>query len=213
MPTINYNLAYLSNGQINKEGAINQDLDTIDALLAPVVGSVVLQTHIHLTPPTTPLLNRVYLLGSGTSGIFTGYDDGYAIYTTYGWSFYQPTEKMVFYDEAGRLISNVASQWSVSGAVAFSDLIIFPFETFISSGTTLLSSLITGKSYAINGTATIEIDASSTNFAQYEFIVINSGNLTLTASGGRVIQGLSSFVAFNAVRIYLYNNDAYVAKF
>jgi hypothetical protein len=209
MPTPNYNFTYLSAGQTNKESAINQNLDYIDALCAPVVGLVGKNTHLHTIPPVTPLTNRIYLTSSTPSGIFGGFPDQIAIFTTLGWLFFAPSTSQIFFDEEGASIRRFGSSW-IAGTGGGSNVNIFHNPVNLTS--TILSDYYTGQSIIVNASSTITIDNLIPNFSAYE-IKLTAGTLTLTAGIGITLIGTTSFSTFTVIRIYRVNNDVYILPF
>jgi hypothetical protein len=206
MPSANFNFTYLLNNQINKEASLNRDLDLIDALLAPVVGEVLKNTHLFNSPPSTPLLNRTYLIGSSPSGVFSGFSGGFGVFTSAGWVLYTSVTSLVFHDSNGHVIKWSGGTW-ITGSTGSASLPLF--GNVVSASSTLLSDYVVGHSIDVTSTITITADPLVTNFGQYQFTV-RSGTLTLAVGSGLTLNGSSSFPAPSLVTVFRANNNIFV---
>lgn len=75
-------LPMLAPGQAQKEWMHNEALQTIDALLCPVV-----EGPPSAQPPPSPVAGQCFIVASGASGAWLGKDGSLAAFTDGGWRF------------------------------------------------------------------------------------------------------------------------------
>ncbi len=88
MVTPKYSFQEISSGQWNKEASVNQNSLVIDALLSVIP---VAQFLVN-TPPASPSVGLLVVVGLTPTGVFVGKTNNIAIYTINGWLFLTPTE-------------------------------------------------------------------------------------------------------------------------
>ncbi len=81
-------LPYIVTGQAQKEITHNAGLNRLDAFITPVV------SEITNTPPVSPTVGDVVIVGTSGTGDFSGKDNQLAQYLTGGWVFYTPFKWM-----------------------------------------------------------------------------------------------------------------------
>lgn len=81
-------LPYIVTGQAQKEVTHNAGLNRLDAFVTPVV------SEITNTPPVSPTVGDVVIVGTSGTGDFSGKDNQIAQYLTGGWVFYTPFKWM-----------------------------------------------------------------------------------------------------------------------
>lgn len=90
-------VADFATGESGWGSAMNQNLRAIDALMQPVV----LDKDVS-TPPSTPSIGDIYIVGSSASGAWSGKENQIAVYYSIGWYFYPPKRGWrVFVDDEG----------------------------------------------------------------------------------------------------------------
>lgn len=82
-----FNLPFLAPGQAQKELYHNEALQLLDI----IVGACV-EEPPRSSPPSTPQPGASYLVASGASGLWAGFDDHIAAFTDVGWRFVAPQE-------------------------------------------------------------------------------------------------------------------------
>ncbi len=80
--TARLSLPLLSVGQAQKEITHNEALTRIDALVQPVVESIA-----PASVPSTPVIGRCWIVGTGATGAWAGNDGALANWTEGGWRF------------------------------------------------------------------------------------------------------------------------------
>lgn len=81
-------LPYIVTSQAQKEVTHNQGLDRLDAFVTPVVADIA------DSPPGSPAVGDLYIVGSSASDDFTGHENELAQYQSGGWAFYSPFKWM-----------------------------------------------------------------------------------------------------------------------
>lgn len=83
-------LPLLSAGQAQKELTHNEALTVLDLLAQPVVVAVGIDM-----PPDTPLPGQCWIVGVAPDGLWTGYANHFAGWTTGGWRLVAPVDGML----------------------------------------------------------------------------------------------------------------------
>ncbi len=111
MSTTNLVLTELSLGQASKEITLNEDLWKIDALTQGVIQDLDLTA-----PPAVPADGSLYLVATGGTGAWSGYDGKLAHYFNDSWHFYtlQTGWRFWIIDEAVLKIWNGATWETVT---------------------------------------------------------------------------------------------------
>ncbi|MDA0307509.1 MAG: DUF2793 domain-containing protein [Proteobacteria bacterium] len=81
-------LPYIVTSQAQKEVTHNEALNRLDAFVTPIIIDIV------TTPPGSPTVGDLYIVGAGGTGDFTGQENKVAQYQTGGWIFYTPFKWM-----------------------------------------------------------------------------------------------------------------------
>ena len=85
-------LPLLFAGQSQKEITVNEALLITDILLHPAIEGIA------NTVPAAPTIGQCWIVGTGTTGAFTGQADRIAAWSEGGWRFLTPREGMRAYD-------------------------------------------------------------------------------------------------------------------
>jgi hypothetical protein len=86
--TARLGLPYIVTSQAQKEVTHNQGLDRLDAFVTPVV------VDIADSPPGSPSVGDLYIVGTSPTDDFTGHENELAQYQSGGWLFYTPFKWM-----------------------------------------------------------------------------------------------------------------------
>jgi len=81
-------LPYIITAQAQKEVTHNEGLNRLDAFVTPVVADIA------NTPPSSPVVGDLYIVGASATGDFVGQENKLAQYLTGGWVFYMPFQWM-----------------------------------------------------------------------------------------------------------------------
>ena len=109
--SVRHALPYLFSGQAQKEFTVNEALARIDGLLHPVVSSQ------SVSEPVSPVAGECVLVSAPASGEFTGQEDRLASWDGQQWTFLDPVQGMVVYDNANGTRLVFASGWQVAPTV------------------------------------------------------------------------------------------------
>ncbi|MET3927230.1 DUF2793 domain-containing protein [Devosia sp. 2618] len=90
-------LPFIMPSQAQKHVTHNQAIQTLDALVQPVV-----ENRTITTPPTTPLEGEAYLVPSGATGAWSGHTNEIAAYQSGAWSYLDPAEGWQVYVKANK---------------------------------------------------------------------------------------------------------------
>ena len=106
--TARFGLPFILPGQAQKELYHNEALVRADALLHAAV-----ETGPLTTPPANPIEGQCWIVGSGASGAWSGYDHHLVTWTEGGWRFIEPLKGLrVFNLSAGFWIHWTGSIWT-----------------------------------------------------------------------------------------------------
>jgi hypothetical protein len=81
-------LPFIVTAQAQKEVTHNESLNRLDAFTMPVMQEIL------NTPPVSPTVGDLYLVGTSPTGDFASHDNKIAQYLTGGWQFYTPFKWM-----------------------------------------------------------------------------------------------------------------------
>ena len=102
-------LPLLTAGQAQKEVTHNEALALADMLMQPVVQSVA-----PASIPTTPVFGQCWIVGTGATGVWAGYDGAIAGWTSGGWRFAAPQEGMQVWSIAdGVFVRRAGVAWLI----------------------------------------------------------------------------------------------------
>jgi hypothetical protein len=109
----NLGITYLEEGQAKAEITVNEALNILDAVVCCWVKDRGLGT-----PPASPSDGDRYIVPSGASGSWSGYENYIAAYYS-GWIFVAPVEGMrARVDDEGGDVVYTGSAWAKAGPVA-----------------------------------------------------------------------------------------------
>lgn len=109
--TPRHGLPLLFAGQAQKEFFVNAAFALADALLHPLIESVIAD------PPAEPDDGQCWLIAPEATGVFAGKTDSLAIRQTGGWRFAEPTVGMRVYDSSTRQFLIYHTQWTRGDAI------------------------------------------------------------------------------------------------
>lgn len=95
--TSRLNLPLIMPNQAQKHITHNQAIQTLDALVQPVVESLTLTT-----PPTSPTEGEAYLVPGGATGIWAGHAGAIAVFQSGAWEMLEPASGWLVYVKAER---------------------------------------------------------------------------------------------------------------
>ena len=101
--TTRLQLPFIVTAQAQKEVTHNDSLQTLDAFIMPVVQEIL------NTPPVSPNVGDLYLVGISPTGDFSSHENKIAQYLSGGWRFYTPFKWM------DTIIENLNERYSFDG--------------------------------------------------------------------------------------------------
>ena len=102
-------LPYIAPGQAQKEMTHNEALALVDTLVQPVVQAVA-----PAAVPVSPALGQCWIVGTGATGVWAGYDGALACWTSGGWRFVAAFEGMSVWSLADKMtVMRGAANWVI----------------------------------------------------------------------------------------------------
>ena len=107
-PRLSLPLLYV--GQTQKEATVNESLLSADFLIDSAIEGVA------SSPPTSPDLGSMWLVGPAPSGVFAGKADNLAGWSDGGWRFFVPKDGMRVFDLSQSAFRLYRHGWTVAAA-------------------------------------------------------------------------------------------------
>ncbi|WP_052715949.1 DUF2793 domain-containing protein [Devosia chinhatensis] len=105
--TARLDLPFIMAGQALKHITHNEALETLDALVQPIV-----ETRGLASPPASPLPGEAWIVPAGATGAWSGHADQIAAFQSGAWRFYDPAEGWQVFDRASdTLLVYSGSAW------------------------------------------------------------------------------------------------------
>jgi hypothetical protein len=97
-------------GQTQKEVTVNESILSADFLIDSAIEGVA------SSPPTSPVVGSMWLIGSASSGAFAGKTDNLAGWSEGGWRFFVPRDGMRVFDLSQSAFRLYRHGWTVPAA-------------------------------------------------------------------------------------------------
>ncbi|WP_295636793.1 DUF2793 domain-containing protein [Novosphingobium sp.] len=107
-PRLAFPLLYV--GQTQKEVTVNETFLSADFLIDSAIEGVI------SSPPTSPAVGSMWLVGAASSGAFAGKTDNLAGWTESGWRFFAPKDGMRVFDLSLSAFRLYRYGWTVAAA-------------------------------------------------------------------------------------------------